>query len=173
MAIAIVLIILRFVNLFAAAVVAGGQIYVFRVVMPVKKNFDDRSSIQMHNAMLGHQTDHYMKPAGIISFLTALALVALALVAMAVAGVTPLPTISIVLLCIGMLGTTGVALLSRYRNVPTNAMMLTWSLDDIPQNYHEVRARWDLVHTFRVICGVTAFTFYLLATLVDHLPQSG
>lgn len=156
-------VILRFVNLFAAALVAGGQVYVFRVVMPVKKSFDDRSAVQMHNAMLGHQTDHYMKPAGIVSGLTAFAIVVL--------GITktyPLPAISIVFLCIGMLGTLGVALLSRYFNVPTNAMMLNWSLDNIPNDYHDIRTRWDLVHTFRVTCGVTAFTFYLLSALMQR-----
>jgi hypothetical protein len=82
-----------------------------------------------------------------------------------------MPVLSIVFLCIGILGTTGVALLSRYFNVPTNARMLTWSLDDIPADYHQVRAQWDLVHTFRVTCGVTAFTCYLLALLIDNFLQ--
>ena len=161
---AILLEILRFVNLFAAAIVAGGQVYVFRVIMPVKKRFDDRTAILVHNAMLGHQTDHYMKPAGIIS-----AFAALVIVVLAVAGMVRLPMISIVFMCIGILGTVGVALLSRYVNVPTNAMMANWSLDNIPQNYPEIRARWDFVHTLRVLCGVTAFTFYLLAVLMDNL----
>jgi hypothetical protein len=30
-----------------------------------------------------------------------------------------------------------------------------------------VRARWDLVHTGRVTCGVTALTCYLLSALLD------
>lgn len=152
---------LRFVNLLAAALVAGGQVYVYRVVMPVKRSFDTRTSVQVHNAMLGHQTDHYMKPAGIVSGLTALAIMALG-----ISGMHPLPPISIALTGIGFLGTLGVALLSRYFNVPTNAMMLNWSLENIPENYSDIRARWDLVHTFRVTCGVTAFVFYLLAMLL-------
>jgi len=152
---------LRFVNIVAAAIVAGGQVYVFRVVMPVKKRFDTRDSVQLHNAMLGHQTDHYMKPSGIVSGLCALALVGLG-----VSNAYPMPTVSIVLTAVGILGTLAIALLSRYGNVPTNAWMLTWSLDDIPDDYPTVRARWDLIHTFRVISGTTALTCYLLAALL-------
>jgi hypothetical protein len=160
--------ILRFINLFAAAIVAGGQTYVYRVIMPVKKNLETRTSVEVHNAMLGHQTDHYMKPAGIVSGLAAIAIVGLGL-----AQSPPMPVISVVFLCIGMVGTVGVALLSRYFNVPTNARMLTWSLDNIPEDYPQVRARWDFVHTWRVTCGVTAFTFYLLSMLTDNFLRAG
>ena len=154
------LLVLRLVNLLCAAIVAGGQVYVFRVIMPTKKRFETRTSVEVHNAMLGHQTDHYMKPAGIISGLSAAAIVVLS-----VLPAYRLPGISTIFMCLGMLGTFGVAMLSRYFNVPTNAMMLTWSLDDIPDNYPEIRQRWDRVHTFRVLCGVTALIGYLLGAL--------
>ena len=160
---------IHFINLFAAAIVAGGQTYVFMVLIPTKRRFTDRTSVEVHNAMLGHQTDYYMKPAGIVSGLSgALALALAILAAFEVASgleAFRLPVVSVVFLCLGLLGTLGVAITSRYFNVPTNAMMLTWSLDAIPANYPEIRRHWDLVHTIRASCGVTAFTSYLIAAL--------
>jgi Domain of unknown function (DUF1772) len=122
-----------------------------------------------------------MKPSGIVSGLTALAIVALTVLPesgmlaiwdsssrQASTGHSSL-TLSTAFMCLGMLGTLGVALLSRYFNVPTNAMMLTWSLDNIPDNYPDIRDRWDRVHTFRVTCGVTALVGYLLGALTAPL----
>jgi hypothetical protein len=162
-----VLQVLRFINLFAAAIVAGGQIYVFMVLIPTKRQFATPVSVQVHNAMLGHQTDRYMKPAGLVSGISALVILVLAW-----AGYYHLATSSIVFTFIGLAGTLGVAITSRYFNVPTNAMMLTWSLDNIPAEYPQIRGRWDLVHTIRMSCGVLAFTAYLLATLAHGLEVS-
>ena len=47
------------------------------------------------------------------------------------------------------------------------AMMAKWSLDAIPDNYPEIRRRWDLVHTIRASCGVLGLTGYLLAALAS------
>jgi hypothetical protein len=137
--------------------VAGGQVFAMMVIIPTKRAFSDRVSVEVHNAMLGHQTDIYLKPAAIVSLVAAVVLVAVEY--------SKLPVSAIVFSGIGMLGTVGVALLSRYFNVPTNAFMLTWSLDDIPKNYPEIRRKWDVVHRFRALCGVVSFTGYFLAVL--------
>src|SRR5438445_13753792 len=63
---------LHFINIFSAAVVAGGQIYVLLVVIPTKRRFPPELSLQMHNAMLGHLTDRFKKPSGKISAITAI-----------------------------------------------------------------------------------------------------
>lgn len=154
--------VIQFVNLFAAALVAGGQVCVLLVIVPTKRQFPTRMSVEVHNAMLGHQIDYYMKPSGITSLLTAIAVVLLGLPAV---GWISLPDISLLFYCLGMLGTVGVIICSRFFNVKTNAMMAKWELDRIPDNYPEVRRKWDLVHTIRASCGVTAFTGYALATL--------
>lgn len=148
---------LHFINLFAAALVAGGQVYVYQVIIPVKRAFDARTSVAMHNAMLGHQTDRYMKPSGIVSALTAVAILLL--------GRGELPALTVVSMLIGFLGTLGVVITSRFHNVRTNAMMEKWSLDAIPADYPEVRARWDRVHAIRAACGVIAFVGYVIGAL--------
>jgi hypothetical protein len=152
--------ILRFINLFAAALVAGGQVCVLLVIMPTKRRFATRDSVLVHNAMLGHQIDYYMKPSGITSGLSAIAILLLG-------GLIGrlLPASAIYFYLLGLLGTGGVVILSRFFNVPTNAMMSQWSLDAIPDNYPDVRRRWDLVHTIRACCGVLGFVGYTLAAL--------
>jgi len=149
-------ILLHFINLLSAALVAGGQIYVLMVIIPTKREFPDRLSVQMHNAMLGHRTDGYLKPSGIISALSAISILLLS---------RDLPAVSIVFLLLGLAGTAGVVICSRFFNVKTNAMMATWSLDAIPANYAEIRQGWDAVHTIRASCGTLAFVGYLLGAL--------
>ncbi len=151
---------LRFINLFAAALVAGGQICVLLVIIPTKRRFAPRDSVLVHNAMLGHQIDYYMKPSGITSGVTAIAILLLA----GLIG-RSLPASSVMFYFMGLAGTAGVVICSRYFNVPTNLMMAQWSLDAIPANYPDIRRRWDLVHTIRASCGALGFTGYLLATL--------
>ncbi|HXG13237.1 MAG TPA: DUF1772 domain-containing protein [Gemmataceae bacterium] len=151
---------LRFVNVFAAAVVGGGQLCVLLVIVPTKRQFSTRTSVEVHNAMLGHQIDYYMKPSGITSGLTAIALILLGAFQ-----AYPLPAVSLVFYGLGLLGTAGVVITSRYFNVPMNRMMLTWDLDKIPENYPELRKRWDTVHTIRASCGLWGFACYLIAVL--------
>src|SRR5947207_5625790 len=107
---------LRFINLCAAAVVAGGQLVVLLVIVPTKKRFATRTSVEVHNAMLGHQIDSFMKPCGITSISAALVILVLNFFPE-----SRQPVISIVFLVIGMLGTVGVIFTSRYHNVVTNS----------------------------------------------------
>lgn len=147
---------LQFVNLFAAALVAGGQTAVLLVIIPVKRAWPTELSVKLHVAMLGHQIDRYMKPSGIVSILAAAAILVLG----------GLPPVSSAFTIVGMVGTVGVIITSRYFNVKTNAMMDTWSLDAIPAEYPRIRDRWDLVHTIRASCGVLAFSCYAIAVIL-------
>jgi len=108
--------------------------------------------------MLGHQIDRFMKPLGIASLLTALVIVALGLLE-----AIRIPAASLALTCVGIAGTIGMVVTSRYFNVPTNRMMAEWSLSDIPEDYGRIRRRWDSVHRIRTSSGVLAATAYLLS----------
>jgi hypothetical protein len=146
---------LRFVNLFSGALVAGGLVMILMVVVPAKRSFPHDLSVKVHLAMLHDAPDVYMKPAGIISFLTGAALLFLP---------RGMGAAYIAAMVIGLLGTVGVVITSRYHNVRTNLVMSKW--ESIPPNYPEVRERWDNVHRVRTACGVTAFVGYLLASLL-------
>lgn len=149
---------LHFVNIFAAALVGAGQFYVLMVIVPVKRALPSRLSVQTHVAMLGHQTDRYMKPSGIVSGLTGLALLV----------VMPRHTLATIApLVVGLAGTLGVVITSRYFNVRTNLKMEGWSLDALPENYPEVRDTWDRVHGIRTACGLVALAGYLVSGLAS------
>jgi uncharacterized membrane protein len=148
---------LRFANIMATALVAGGQFYVLNVIVPVKRTISARPSVQLHLAILGHQTDRYMKPTGIVSAVSALALLALS------RGHRPA---SIVLLAIGLLGMLGVVITSRYFNVPANREMAAWSLDALPEDFDQWRNRWDKVHRIRTACGLLALAGFVGSALL-------
>jgi hypothetical protein len=151
---------LHFVTLFTAALVAGGQVLVLMVIVPVKRRLADPISVEVHNAMLGHQTDRYMKPAGIISFVSAIAILCLGALGYA----TLSPVVVGGLVC-GLLGMVGVVITSHFFNVRTNAMLLKWERGTVPPNYDAIRRRWDLVHTVRTSCGLFALAGDLVAAL--------
>jgi hypothetical protein len=147
---------LRFVNVFAAAIVGGGLVAILLVVVPVKRTLPARQSVEIHLAMLGHQIDRYMKPSGILSGLTGLALL----------GLLPEHTLArVVPLVLGLLGTVGVVITSRYFNVRSNRAMAGWNLDALPPGYPEWRDRWDRIHAIRTSCGLVALASYLLSAL--------
>ena len=148
---------LTFVNVFAAALVAGGQVCVLMVIVPVKRLWPVRSSVELHLAMLGHQIDRYMKPSGIVSALTAIAILAL----------VPARTPAVVApMVAGMLGTLGVIITSRYFNVRANRAMTTWNLDALPPDYPAFRDRWDRVHYIRTWCGALGLAGYLAGAIL-------
>ena len=153
----LVLDVLTFVNVFAAALVAGGQTAVLMVIVPVKRRWPVRASVELHLAMLGHQIDRYMKPSGIVSGLTALAILAL------LPARTPAVVATMVL---GMLGTLGVIITSRFFNVRANRSMESWSLDALPPDYDAFRDRWDRVHTIRTGCGALGLAGYLTSAIL-------
>jgi uncharacterized membrane protein len=148
---------LGLINILATALVAGGQFYVLNVIVPVKRTTSARQSVQLHLAILGYQTDRYMKPAGIVSAVSALALMAL------FRGHRPG---SIVLLAMGLLGMLGVVITSRYFNVPANREMLDWSLNALPEDFDQRRNRWDRVHMIRTTCGLVALAAFAGSALL-------
>src|ERR1043165_3510331 len=109
---------LRFVNVLSAALAAGGQLTILLVIVPVLGAFETRLSVQVHVAMLGHQTDRFMKPLGIAALLSALVIVALGLLE-----AIRIPAASLALTCLGIAGTIGTIVTSRFFNVRTNRMM--------------------------------------------------
>jgi hypothetical protein len=149
--------VLVFVNVFAAALVAGGQVAVLMVIVPVKRRLPARASVELHLAMLGHQIDRYMRPSGIVSGLTAFAILAL---------LPARPPAVVVPILLGLVGTLGVVITSRYFNVRTNRAMAGWSLEALPADYPAIRARWDRVHSIRTCFGALGLAGYLTSVIL-------
>ena len=113
----VLLLVLHFITIFTSALVAGGQFFVLMVIVPVKRAFEARMSVQIHSAVLGHRTDRYMKPLGITSGVSGGLLLAL----------PPEHRANIIFLIVGLLGVLGVVISSRYFNVASNREMAGWS----------------------------------------------
>jgi hypothetical protein len=154
-------IVLRSTNVLTASMVAGGQVTVLWVIVPVKRRFETPFAVRLHQAMLGRQIDRFMRPFGISSFVAG-GLV-LALDASKTFVRTPA---SLVLMGLGLLGTIGVAITSRGFNVPTNRTIDRWTPETIPSGYQTIRDRWDRIHAIRSFCGVFALTSYLLSAML-------
>jgi hypothetical protein len=148
----LILQVLHFANIFAAALVAGGLVFVLMVIVPAKRALPPRPSVEVHLAMLCGQPDRYMKPLGIISGLLAIVLVVLLREA------TP---VKVAPLLVGLVGSLGVFITSHFFNVQTNRQIESWSLDALPANYPEVRNRWDRVHAIRTAAGLLALAGYI------------
>lgn len=149
---------LTFINVWSAGIAAGGQLFVLLVIVPVKRQWPQKNSVELHQAMLHDLADRILLPATIISAVTA----GLLLLLNRIYGRAVAP-----LYLVGLLGSAGVAITSERFNKPTNRMILTWSSDAVPESYPQIRDRWDRVHTVRTVSGMLSFVAYLRGALRD------
>lgn len=148
--------ILRFVNVSTAALMSGGQLLVLMVIVPVKREWTIPLSVRVHQAMLHTLPDRYLLPSGIVSGITAVAILVIH---------RDLNALIVVLYLAGLLGSVGVAVTSERFNKPMNRIILGWTEADIPPTYPEMRDRWDRVHAVRTLSGLLALVCYLIAAL--------
>lgn len=156
---------LHFVNLLAGAIVAGGQVFVLAVIVPVKRGLSDGESVRVHRAMLDALPDRYLLPSHIISTIAA------ALTLLVQRRRRRLATLFTLL---GLLSGMGVVITSEKFNKPTNRLLRGWAGDAPLAGYPALRDRWDAVHAARTACGVLALVWYIAASLVpDALGDAG
>lgn len=157
--------VLRFVNLLGAAILAGGQVFVLAVIIPVKRHLPAGQSVRVHQTMLDELPDRYLRPAGAIS------MVAAALTLLLQPDRSRVGTLFTLL---GLLSGAGVVVTSEQFNKPTNRLLRGWSTDSPPETYPALRDRWDAVHAARTACGLLALAWYIAANLVpDARDEAG
>lgn len=134
----------------AAAVVAGGQLFVLVTVIPVKRRWPEGFAQKVHHDLLSDPADHFLRPMLTVAF-------ALALIAFAVhhafdgAGVANL---------VALAGCVGVMVTSFRVNFPVNR-----AVAQLPENgdYLGIAGRWERGHLIRTGCGTLAFLALALA----------
>src|SRR5690606_37649243 len=67
-------------------------------------------------------------------------------------------TRSLYMLTISILFLIFSALVTRFGNQPLNAIVITWSLDDIPDSWEQIRDQWWRFHVLRTISTLISFT---------------
>ncbi len=140
----------------AAALLAGGQIFVLFVVLRTARNISTLDSFHLHQSMLSTDyPDSYIQPAGILMFVLGAVLL----------GIEHRTTANVVLTVVPMVCILTIIVLTRTINRPINRQLGTWTDADIDR-YPQVRRRWDRGHAVRALCGTTALISYII--LANH-----
>jgi hypothetical protein len=147
---------LRFVNVFLAAIVAGGQLLVLLAIVPVKRQWPQELSLKLHQDMLIVPPDRYLKPSVGAMFATAILILALR---------RDFTEPSGIFTAVGLASTIGVMITAQFWNFATNRVVRTLSLEPVPAEYAKLAQRWDTAHAVRTGFGVAAFVCYLIAGL--------
>jgi hypothetical protein len=148
---------LRAVNLFATGVLTGTTVVFQLSVVPIMRSWSDERSLGLHRdfAVIA-DPDIFIKPAGVISLLTAVLALVLGHHHHAAA---------VVLTVAGIIAFAGVAILSEAINVPVNRWAAKWSGDAVPAEYAERRRRWERAHLWRTLLAVVGFGCYVVGAL--------
>lgn len=147
--------VLRFINVFSAAIAAGTLVMVLVVLIPMVRKFSPRMGLELHQAM-DPRVDRYVPASVAVSGIAALLILVLQRNA---------PTVSTVFTIAGLLGTMGVGVVALGFNVRINRRIREWSVESIPPEYREVRERWNAGHAVRTASGVLALAAYIIAAL--------
>jgi uncharacterized membrane protein len=147
---------LRFINLFTAAIIAGGQVLVSMVTLPALRRWSPSMSLQAHQGMLDTQPDRFMVPSAIICPLSAILILILR---------RDFKSATSWLDIAGIASTGVVTVASVAFAEPTSVTMRDWSSDSVPAEYARMRNRWDRIHTVRSVSSLIALAAYILAAL--------
>ena len=154
----IVLQALQFVNLFAGALGAGGQVFCLRTLIPARRSWTPELGAKVHQDAMTVLPDTYMKPASGIALVTAL------LIAGLEAGQAG-PALVLTLLGAG--GQAANAVISARWEWPINHEINGWKGGAVPaERYGTVRATWDEKHLWRTIASSFALVCFILACLL-------
>jgi hypothetical protein len=154
--------VLHFTNILCTALVAGGQVLISMVILPVKRRWSVGRALQLHQDTLDHMPDRYLKPTLLLSGATVGASSLILLVQRKFKRSIALVTFT------NLLGMIGVIATSRYFNVRTNKMMKTWTEESIPANYRQIEQRWDKIHLIRTASGILTLVSAILAGLLNE-----
>jgi hypothetical protein len=140
----------------AAALVAGGQIFVLFVVLRTMRHMSALDSFHLHQKMLSTDyPDVYIQPSGIVVFVLGAVLL----------GIENRTTANVVLTALPMASIACIVVLTRLINRPINRALGTWTDADVDK-YPAMRRRWDRSHALRATCGTIAFVSYVI--LANH-----
>jgi uncharacterized membrane protein len=146
---------LRFINILAAGVNAGGILLILMAVVPTVRSLPPSIGLRLHRAV-NPRGDRYLPITVVMSGLAAVAILIVHY---------QLSTTAVVFTIIGLIGTFGVFFTSVFFDVPLSRTMHSWSTDSVPSEYAAALARWDRIHTLRTASACLALICYLIAGL--------
>jgi hypothetical protein len=148
------------VNLLAAAILAGGQVFMLVTVVPARRAWSPGVAVRVHQDALTHRPDRVLRPCALVAIVTAALLLALGR-----AG--PFAT---ALIGAGLLGQLVNAVISARFEAPLNREINGWSADAVPERYPALRDDWDRKHRLRTLASVLALACLVVALLLRQRP---
>jgi uncharacterized membrane protein len=144
--------IVDFTNLLAAALLVGGMFGVWLIFSP--------SGLSASNYVALHQQGvRTLDPA-----LPALgAATILVTITAAVLGRDDHTRLWLLIAAVACFVSAG--LVTRFLNMPINAIVMTWSSDSLPVNWTGLRDGWWRWHCIRLLAGLAGLSFLIAATL--------
>jgi hypothetical protein len=130
---------LQRLNLFAAALEAGGQLFCLKTVIPARRAWLPEVGTKVHQDALTARPDAYMKPAAATALLTGLTIAVLDFGTRGL-GVTGVLTL------LGALGQLANAIISARWEWPINREINSWSTEPVLDRYTTLRDTWHEKH---------------------------
>ena len=147
--------VLRFINLFSAALIAGTQVLVFMVVLPVMRRWPPIMSLQTHQAMLFGTPDKYIVPSAIVCPLSAIVILLL----------RHKPDLASLCDVIGVLAAAAVTIASVAFAEPLSRRIMALKDASAPDGYAQIQQRWDKVHSVRTVAALLMTGAFIAASL--------
>ena len=150
--------IIDFTNLLLAALLVGAMFAVWLVFNPA--GLDARTYVSLHQQ--GVRTLHPALPIlGVTTILVTITAAAL--------GRSDSTRFWLLLATAACFAASG--LITRFLNMPINAIVMTWNSDSLPSHWMELRNAWWRWHCLRLVTGLAGFSLLLGATLKHNLTR--
>jgi hypothetical protein len=147
---------LKFVNVTSTAIVAGGQLFALRVIIPAMRDLPPQASAPLHQAMLVDLPHKYLGPIGMLSAISAIGILVWE---------RTLPPLAVALLLLGLVAWLAVAIPSII-NRRVNIKIADLSADDVSAQYPQMRQTWERLHVVRTAASLFVLSCYVASGLV-------
>jgi hypothetical protein len=147
---------LKFINISSTAIVAGGQLFALRVIIPAMRGLPPQASAPLHQAMLVELPHKYLGPAGMFSAASAIGILAWE---------PSLPPLAAAFLLLGLVAWLAVAIASII-NRRVNLRIADLSSGDIATEYPRMRRVWEQLHAVRTAASLFVLSCYVASGLV-------
>jgi len=147
--------ILRFINIFCAAITSGGLVMVLMGVYPAMRTFEPNFTARIHKA-IDLLPDAYMRPSTISSGVAALLILVF---------LRDRTLFVMTFTVIGLVGTLGIIITSEFFNVRINSVVRGWKDNYVAPEYPQMLDTWHRFHIVRTSSSVLALGCYIIASL--------
>jgi hypothetical protein len=155
--------VLQFVNLFAAALLAGGQLFCLKTLVSARKAWSPELGTKVHQDAMTVRPDVYMKKAAAAATFTGFAVAGLDFMAQGQ------PVIGGLML-LGSLGQVANIYISARWEWPINQEINSWTNGPVLDRYPLVRDTWDEKHAWRTMASTLALICFTAAAVLRQRP---